>query len=102
MVFNGLIKKWNLFAEAPFPRNVLQVIDDALVIRGYHLQSTGVPLGRKAGTNVPAFWGRCDYAVVSRDEHLQRLVYALAAFAFYAGVGRETTRGFGQCRLTSL
>ena len=99
LVFHGLIKKWNLFAEIPLPQDVLDVLASSLAIRGYALQATGIPLDRHGQVKTPAFWGRCSYAVVSKDRPMQRLARALAAFALFAGVGRETSRGFGQCRM---
>ncbi len=99
LVFNGLFKKWNLFAELPLPRDALEMLTSSLVIRGYALQATGVALDGDARIKTPAFWGHCDYAVLSKNAHLQRLAHTLAAFALFASVGRETTRGWGQCRL---
>jgi len=98
LVFQSLVRKWNLFADIPLPEEVLDVIETSLAIRGYNLQATGIALNKDEGMKMPAFWGKCEYAVKRKDKSLQRLVHTLAAFAFYAGVGKQTTMGLGQVR----
>ena len=44
------------------------------------------------------FIGRFSYRVVENLVEVQRLLGLLSAYAFYAGVGWQTTHGLGQTR----
>ncbi len=99
LVFKGLLDKWNLFAPTPLPEDFLTVIDDWTAIRAYNLQATGVKLGKDDAQTLPGFWGYCNYTLRRKNPQFQQMLYTLAAFSLYAGIGKETTRGMGQTRL---
>ena len=99
-VLQGLLRKWNLHAQIAMPEGLEPLFEQGVAIRGYRLRATGVRLDKDARRKIPAFWGHCDYAILPKQgDAWPRFVHALASFAFFAGVGKETTRGLGQARV---
>lgn len=94
----GLARRWNTFAGAydiP-PVRVGDVLDSIEVLRVWGLETVRVPGGRSEG--VPArtgFVGRVRFGVRSHDTQVQQDFASLFALAAFAGMGAETTHGFG-------
>ena len=101
LVFEGLARRWAMLSARPLPapEGFLQAIEEGAVISRYDLRTEQAAFSRN-GVRVafPAFVGRCTYALRMRDESAARFAHLLAAFAFYAGVGKHTAMGLGQTR----
>ncbi len=96
LVFEGLIRRWNGLAATPLPAQMLAYVEENLAISRYSLQTERVDAGKRGAA--PGCVGSCTYALRVRDRYWMEKVHLLANFAFYAGVGRQTTMGFGQVR----
>jgi CRISPR-associated endoribonuclease Cas6 len=99
LVFGGLLDKWNAFAPLQLPAEVRCFAQECLAVSRYRLETRRVAFGEdgRCGT-VAGCVGDCSYAIRVKDKYWMGLIHLLAAFAFYAGVGRRTTMGLGQCR----
>jgi CRISPR-associated endoribonuclease Cas6 len=74
--------------------------EERLAVSRYRLETRRVAFGDdgRRGT-VAGCVGDCFYAILDKDRYWMGLIQLLAAFSFYAGVGRRTTMGLGQCRV---
>ena len=100
LVLGGLLDKWNAFCppglQLPADKERLSAL---LQVDSYSLATRALDFGTYRETGVT---GWCSYrfeATASQEE--RRWAGALAAFAFYAGVGAKTTMGMGQARARS-
>ncbi|MDY7041292.1 MAG: CRISPR-associated endoribonuclease Cas6 [Chloroflexota bacterium] len=99
LVFGGLVDKWNDFAPIGLPPEVRRFAQECLAISRYRLETLPVSFGDEGQRGaVAGCVGTCSYAIQVRDKYWMGLIHLLAAFAFYAGVGRRTTMGLGQAR----
>ena len=99
LVFEGLVRRWNAVAPIALPTDVVRYAEECLVISRYRLHTERVSFGEQAGRGAyPGFVGHCAYAFRVKDRYWMGLIHTLAAFAFYAGVGKGTAMGMGQCR----
>jgi CRISPR-associated endoribonuclease Cas6 len=99
LVFGGLLDKWNAFAPFQLHPDTRRFAEDCLAVSRYRLQTRQVVFGENSGRGaVAGFVGHCSYAIRARDRYWMGLIQLLAAFAFYAGVGRRTTMGLGQTK----
>jgi CRISPR-associated endoribonuclease Cas6 len=93
-VFGSLLRTWNAFAPAPLDVT-LEEIETKVVLSNWKGETRRVELG---GFRTVGFLGTFTYRIVDPDPELHRVVGLLAEFAFYAGVGWQTTHGCGQVR----
>ena len=99
LVFEGLVRRWNAVAPIALPTDVVRYAEECLVISRYRLHTERVSFGEQAGRGAyPGFVGHCAYAFRVKDRYWMGLIHTLAAFTFYAGVGKGTAMGMGQCR----
>lgn len=93
-VFGSLLGTWNAFAPQPLDLDPAS-LDERVAVANWWGQTRRVALGvfRTVG-----FVGRCTYRIRDPSFELRRLLGLLADFAFYAGVGWQTTHGLGQVR----
>ena len=96
LVFGGLLDKWNAFAPLQLHPDARRFAEECLAISRYQLETRRVAFGERRA--VAGCVGECFYAIQSSDKYWTGLIHLLAAFAFYAGVGRQTTMGLGQVR----
>ncbi len=96
LVFGGLLDKWNAFAPLQLHPDTRRFAQECLAISRYRLETRRVTFGERRA--VAGCVGECFYAIQSNDRYWVGLMHLLAAFAFYAGAGRQTTMGLGQCR----
>lgn len=102
LVFASLARTWRAFAPPELaldPRVVERYAKENVVLQRLEgLETRMQHFGRHPQVG---FTGRVTYRHMDRtgeaEDWWQRL-QALAAFAFYAGVGYKTTMGMGQCR----
>jgi CRISPR-associated endoribonuclease Cas6 len=72
-----------------------------IVIQGYDLHTLALSPKPVEHAREVGCVGLCRYQLHGRTEdaqRLQRAIHRLAAFAFFAGVGKHTAMGFGQAR----
>ena len=120
LVFGSLLSAWNTFAPHPLMNlqdSLLETLSvgnpdeklssdtpDALIKK--LLEETVVlsnwrgetRLMKRGGHEAVGFVGKFTYRVIKPLPEVARLVGLLAEFAFYAGVGWQTTHGLGQVR----
>jgi CRISPR-associated endoribonuclease Cas6 len=97
LVFGSLLERWNAFSPVALPEEVRRYAEECLAISRYELRSVAGPTS--GGALQIGGVGRCTYRAMHHDRYWQACITSLARFAFYAGVGAGTTRGFGQARL---
>jgi CRISPR-associated endoribonuclease Cas6 len=95
-VFGGLLDRWNAFAPVPLPEAVREFAALRMALSRYELRTVAVPF--KPGAVKFGAVGYGVYTAPHPDETLLSALNLLSEFAFYAGVGAQTTMGFGQCR----
>ena len=96
LVYGGLVAKWNSFAPIAISEEVRRFAEERLAIGRYKL-STRVVSGKDKSIQI-GFVGRCQYVALNRDRYWLSLIQLLTDYAFYAGVGYQTTTGLGQAR----
>ncbi len=96
LVYGGLMEKWNAFAPVAIPAEVRRYAEECLAISRCDISTRPVP-GKGEGLQI-GFVGRCRYTATNRDRYWLGMVQLLTDFAFYAGVGYQTTVGMGQVR----
>ena len=99
LLWQSWARAWTAFAptEASVPDEAQVLAWAAQVdVMGYQLQTQKLPLG---GGMQAGFTGVCAYDLNALTWEARRILYALAAFAFYAGTGRKTGMGMGQTRI---
>ncbi|MBC7343990.1 MAG: CRISPR system precrRNA processing endoribonuclease RAMP protein Cas6 [Clostridia bacterium] len=96
LVFKSLLDLWNLHAPKPI------VLGPHALERGLALASCRIRTRRffDGHAFIPGFVGLCEFRLtkVLSDEEAAA-VRALAAFAFFSGIGRKTTHGMGLVRV---
>jgi CRISPR-associated endoribonuclease Cas6 len=94
LVFGGLLRKWNAFSPAPFPRELQGMFKEQLAISEIrNLNTRMLDFGRY---KEKGFTGQVTFeALGSWNQEELRAFNTLADFAFYAGVGYKTTMGMG-------
>lgn len=90
LVFNGLLRRWNVFAP---PALRFQVVEWQGMIAAYDLKTQALKM--KADEIGSIGWIRYEFP----NPEQARIATILAHFAQYAGVGRKTAMGMGQIRL---
>lgn len=96
LVFASYLQKWNAYSPFKFDRiSLLTWVGDSVAIEAHQIETVMVPFGK---FQIVGFVGTCRYRVLKKDTEKQRILNALADFAFYAGTGAKTTMGMGQTR----
>lgn len=93
-VFGSLLGTWNAFAPLPLDLD-LAGLDERVAVANWWGRTRRVEMG---AFRTVGFVGRCTYRLLDPSPELRRLLGLLADFAFYAGVGWQTTHGLGQVR----
>nr|BAL52692.1 CRISPR-associated protein Cas6 [uncultured prokaryote] len=94
LVFGSLLSSWNAFAPYPL-EDLREALNECVVLSNFFGKTQRVELG---SYRTVGFVGKYTYRVVHPAPEICRLVGLLADFAFYAGVGWQTTHGLGQVR----
>lgn len=96
LVFGGLALRWNHFAPVSIAEEVRRYAAECLAISRYRLRTAAVEA--KDRSKQIGFVGRCRYTALNHDRYWLGLIQMLADFAFFAGVGYQTSVGLGQAR----
>ncbi len=96
LVYGSLVERWNDFSPVAVSPEVRRFAQECVAISRHEL-STRAVAGKGDGIQI-GFVGRCRYVVLRADPYWLGLLHALTDYAFYAGVGYQTTTGMGQAR----
>ena len=96
LVYGGLLAKWNDFAPVAVSEEMRRFAGEVLVVSRYRLKT--VAFRAKARSLQIGFVGRCRYTALNKDRYWLGVLQLLSEYAFYAGVGYQTTVGMGQAR----
>lgn len=95
-VFGSLLDKWNAFAPIALPDEMRRFAEECIAISRFRLRTRAT--SAKPSRAQIGFVGAVAFAALNHDRYWLSLMNVLADFAFFAGVGYQTTQGMGQCR----
>ncbi len=98
LVFGSLLDRWQQFAPVALNPEVRRFAAEAVGLSRYRLRSRGIP-AKQGGLHI-GFTGQATFVALNRDRYWLSVLHLLADFAFYSGVGVQTTAGLGQTRRT--
>lgn len=109
LVFGSLLDRWQAFAPVALHPDTRRFAAEAIALSRYELRTRGMPYvkagerGSRGETSghyptIVGFTGRVIFAVLNRDRYWLNVLHLLTAFAFYSGIGYQTTAGLGQVR----
>jgi CRISPR-associated endoribonuclease Cas6 len=95
LVFGSLINTWN--AHSPYELSFSKSdIKDLILLSNWRGETRSIIL---EGQNIPCFTGKFTYQAIENISEIRRLIGLLSDYAFFAGVGWQTTRGLGQAQV---
>ncbi|MCB8965739.1 MAG: CRISPR system precrRNA processing endoribonuclease RAMP protein Cas6 [Ardenticatenaceae bacterium] len=94
-VFGSLLDRWNAFATVQLPTETRRFAAECVVLSRYRLHTRAVPYKDIVQMGCVG-WG--DFVALQHDRYWNSVLNLLADFAFYSGVGYQTTVGLGQVR----
>ncbi len=96
LVFASLLDRWNAFSPIAFPPDLKHLFPQILIGK-YHLHTELVPF---SNYKIIGFKGECEYHFPKEfSEPERKMLFALASFAEFSGVGYKTPMGFGATSL---
>lgn len=98
LVFGSLMEVWSRWSSVPMGE-WRALLERAILLSNWRGETRRVDLGNRY---VTGFIGKFTYRPAERSRDLQRMMGMLAEFAFYTGVGWQTTHGLGQTRIESI
>ncbi|MFZ3071226.1 MAG: CRISPR system precrRNA processing endoribonuclease RAMP protein Cas6 [Anaerolineaceae bacterium] len=96
LVFGSLFDRWKACTSLEMPVAVKSYVTETMHITTDRLQLVTVDTGKNERTGAV---GNVTYISDNPSSPYWLFIHILARFAMYAGVGKETASGFGQCRL---
>lgn len=96
LVFGSLMDRWLAFAPIALSPEVRRLATEAVALSRYQTRSRSFP-AKEGGLHI-GFVGSVVFAALTQDRYWLNVLQLLAAFAFYSGVGYQTTSGLGQVR----
>jgi CRISPR-associated endoribonuclease Cas6 len=94
-VFGSLLDRWNNFGAVQLPVEARRFAAECTVLSRYLLRTRAIPYKNIVQMGCV---GWADYAVLNRDRYWASLLNLLADYAFYSGIGYQTTMGLGQAQ----
>jgi len=95
LVFGSLINTWN--AHSPYELSYSKSdLKDMILLSNWRGETRSVIL---EGQNIPCFTGKFTYQAIENISEIRRFIGLLSDYAFFAGVGWQTTRGLGQAQI---
>jgi len=98
LVFGSLMDTWSEWSPVPMGE-WRALLERSIMLSNWRGETRRLDLGNRY---VTGFIGKFTYRPMERPLDLQRMMGMLAEFAFYAGVGWQTTHGLGQARVDSV
>jgi len=95
LVFGSLLNAWNAHSPEKLD-DVTPILRELIILSNWKGETRRVELGSR---RTVGFIGRFTYRVVENLPEVCRLLGLLVEYAFYSGVGWQTTHGLGQIRL---
>ncbi|CAG1011809.1 hypothetical protein ANRL4_04500 [Anaerolineae bacterium] len=113
LVFHSLTERWQVSIPIPLPEGLLDFVEQFVALTRYQLETSMI--GGKNASKRVGFWGEATFSLMADNDSLKKhdpvlhqtlssrrpeLLQALSAlvrFAFFSGVGRQTTTGMGMC-----
>jgi len=96
MVFGSLLDRWHAFSAIDLHPEVRHYAEEMVGVSHFEGRSQGVP--HKDGGQVVGFMGQARFHALNRDGYWLSVLHLLTDFAFFSGVGYQTTIGLGQAR----
>jgi CRISPR-associated endoribonuclease Cas6 len=96
LVFGSLLDRWQAFAPLALNPDLRRFAAEQVAVARYRLRTRALPF--KPGAMQVGFSGECLFVALRRDRYWLSVLHLLADFAFYAGVGYQTSMGMGQAR----
>ncbi|MCP4538867.1 MAG: CRISPR system precrRNA processing endoribonuclease RAMP protein Cas6 [Chloroflexi bacterium] len=96
LVYGGLLEKWNTFAPVSVSEDARRFAEECLAASRYKLSTRAIAAKQKSIQI--GFVGRCRYVALNKDRYWLGVIQLLTDYAFYAGIGYQTTIGMGQAR----
>lgn len=95
-VFGSLYRQWNLFGPTTMDNRLLDFVQEFVVLSRYRLSTRAIPGKNK----IPQMGcvGQATYTLITEDVWQANQLHILSDFAFYSGIGYQTTTGLGQSR----
>jgi CRISPR-associated endoribonuclease Cas6 len=94
-VFKGLLKRWNAHSPITLAEEINEYAENSVILTQYNLETKAVPTKRNVQTGCV---GEAQFAFLEKDRFGANMLNLLAEYAFYSGVGYQTTTGMGQTR----
>ena len=96
LVFGNLAERWNRFSLISLSPEIRRYSEELIAISHYKLESRSIN-SSNASLRIGSV-GKATYQTLTGDRYWMGVMQTLASFAFYAGVGVQTTAGMGQVR----
>jgi len=96
LIYGSLVNKWNAFANVALSEEVRRYADECMGVSRYRLETRAIR--SRGGSMQIGFTGRCRLTAFNSDRYWLAVVQLLTDYAFYAGIGYQTTMGMGQAR----
>ncbi len=95
-VFGSLLDRWNSFSPIQAAEEMRRFAAECVAMSKFRLRTRAIPLKNKVVQM--GCVGRADYVCLHRDNYWASMLNMMADYAFYSGVGYQTTKGLGQVR----
>lgn len=99
-LFGSLMDRWNAFSPVQIAEETRRYAQECVILSRYRLRTRAVPL--KDNIVQVGCVGEAQYQLLNRDKYWANLLNMLPDYAFYSGIGYQTTVGMGQARATAL
>ena len=96
-VFGGLLMRWQQFAPVALNPEVRRFAEEVVTVSKYNLRTASMPY-KKGGVQI-GFIGETTFFAHNSDRYWLNILHLLANYAFFCGVGYQTTTGLGQARV---
>ncbi|MGC8825677.1 MAG: CRISPR system precrRNA processing endoribonuclease RAMP protein Cas6 [Anaerolineae bacterium] len=96
LVFGSLLERWEAFSPAALSPDLRRYAEEMVALARYQLRTRILPF--KDGALQVGFVGQAVFLALNSDRYWVGGLHLLAEYAFFAGVGYQTTMGMGQAR----